>query len=133
LVSIDADSLCLGRGFFSKQTLNRDRHLAVVASDPAIDSKRIVVVNVSTKPCPCGKACVVNPNEHAALSETSYIRCDYANVTSFDALKAGFDGGVVTMSKTVSSALLARIQERLLRSVHTRREIKAILTEQGFG
>jgi len=125
-------SFKLGSLFFNAEGPDTPRHPWIVLSDPAKDTNSVVLVNLSTKPGPDNPPCTVDPGEHRALSQRSYVRFEKALKTTLDALEKGLAGNVLTLSAEVSSPLLDRIQHAFLGSRHVSRELKKILTDQGF-
>ena len=126
------DDICLGRLFFNAPTRIRPRHPHVIASDPAQDPANVVVVNLSTEPCLGDVSYRVEAKEHPAVSEQSYIRCDFAEVTTTAVLKASLAKQEISLSQVVSAATLRKIQRALGESRRPSRDLQGILRQQGF-
>lgn len=126
-------SFKLGSLFFNVEAPDIPRHPWIVLSDPGKDAMAVVLVNLSTKPGPDNPQTMVEPAEHRGVSQRSYVRFEKARKTTLEALEKGLAGNVLSLSAEISGALLARIQHAFLASRHVSRELKKILTDQGFG
>jgi hypothetical protein len=119
--------------FFNKPTAARPRHPHIIASDPSKDPDRVVVVNLSTKPCLGDPIDKIDAKAHPSLSEESYVRSDFAELTTLAALKARVASGAISLTKPVASeALLGKVHRVLGSSRRPTRELKAVLEKQGL-
>jgi hypothetical protein len=125
-------SFKLGSLFFNAETPDTPRHPWIVLSDPEKNPSAIVLVNLSTKPGPDDPPCIVEPREHRAISQRSYVRFEKALRTTRKALDAGLAGNALSLSEEISAMVLERVQQGFLASRHVSRELKKILTDQGF-
>lgn len=127
------DEIRLGRLFFNVPTATLGRHPHIVASDPARDPARVVVVNLSSQPCLGDVSYTVEPGEHPAVSHQSFIRCDFAEVTTLDRLYLRLDRREISASSTlVSDHTLSKVWRALAESRRPPREVQAVLREQGY-
>lgn len=124
-------ALQLGQTLFNAEATDVPRHLWIIASDPAM-ADRLVLVNLSTKPCGKPPECVVDPAEHGALSRRSYLRCDRARLAQVSSLDVALKKGLFRPSGDVTPELLKKVQQALLASPLTPREVKALLSAQGL-
>src|SRR5207245_971824 len=85
-------------------------HLYVVCSDPARDSKQVVLVNFTTFEVEEESCCIINAGEHPFITRKSCIRYKDARIATVDALKQLEDMGQASRRESVSSDLLARIR-----------------------
>jgi hypothetical protein len=122
----------LGSLFFNAEAPDIPRHPWIVLSDPGKNATAVVLVNLSTKLGPDNPPLIVEPGEHRALSQRSYVRFEMARRTTLEALEKGLAANVLTLSTEISTTLLERIQQGLVSSRHVSRELKTILTDQGF-
>jgi hypothetical protein len=129
---VDEPPVCLGRLFFHAPTPTVERHPVIVVSDPLLDRKRIVVVNLSTKPGPDVPPCIVHAGEHPAISQRSYVRCERAGMGPIENIERGIAVNFISLSHVVSDAVLARVQRAILESDNAAYELKGVLEEQGF-
>lgn len=123
----------LGLGFFTPERpdLAVRRHLHFIISDPD-ESERVVVANLSTKPCPSGEELRVEPHEHDKLSQPSYLRFDNVRVTDGRKLAQLINGNGFQVTTNAGATLLAKIQQAVCASRAVPIEAKDLLGEQGF-
>lgn len=121
----------LGQTLFNAPQGEIERHPWIIASDPE-KAEGVVLVNFSTKPMGKGPECVVQPAEHKSLSRRSYLRCDLARLRPLVMLEEALKKGLFQESDNVSAELLKKLQQALLDSPLTAREVKELLRAQGF-
>ena len=121
----------LGQTLFNEATGEVQRHLWIIASDPR-KGDRVVLVNLSTKPCGRPPECLLGPTEHKSLSRRSYVRFDMARLTELSKLDAAMKKGLFQPSGNLTPELLEKVQTALLASPLTPREVKELLRAQGF-
>ncbi len=106
-------------------------HLWVVVSAPDVAS-RVVIVNFSSDNAALQDLDTVETTEHPWLKYKSFIRCDLAKLAPVESLQSGVKGKVLTPERPASPELVKKLQSSLVKSKHTRREIKKVLTDQGL-
>ncbi len=99
-------------------------------SDPAQDSERVVIANVSTKPGPGYPRCIVAPGEHPGISRPSFLRCEHARIVSAAQLETLAEQGLISPTKAGSDPLLRKLRAACVASAHTPLGAKAILERQ---
>ena len=92
---------------------------------------RVVIGNVSTKPCPSGEVCRVAPGEHRHISQDSFFRFDYVRVTDLEALTKGLASGTLQGTVSASPDLVAKLQNAVLSSSKIQKEAQEIIRVQG--
>jgi hypothetical protein len=107
--------LHLGLCFFTPEDDRADvvRHLWFVLSDPT-KSGRVIIGNVSTKPCPSQQACAIGQGEHEAVSEDSHLRVDKLRVPSVKDLATLLANGSLQQTSDATPALVLRLQRAIL-------------------
>jgi len=124
-------ALQLGQTLFNAEALDVARHPWIIASDPE-KADRVVLVNLSTKPCGTPPECIIEPKEHGALSRPSYIRFNEARLRDLSKLEAALKKGLFQPSGNLSPEILKKVQAALLASPLTPREVKELLKKQGL-
>ncbi len=108
------------------------RHLWFAVSDVTSD-ERFVFVNVSTKLSGSAKECVIQKAEHPSLGAAkSYLRTDHACLTSLPKFNQALAKGLFQQTANMSPDLLRKIQQALIGSPLTRREVREVLIGQGL-
>ena len=123
----------LGLGFFTPESPRAGvpRHLWFILSDPE-RGDRVVIANVSTKPCTSGEVCVVERAEHDRVSATSYLRFDQVRVRDRTQIDQLLDSGTLQGTTDAPAALLAKLQRAVLGSKAVPKEAQDLLRAQGL-
>jgi hypothetical protein len=104
-----------------------------VLTDPALGDA-VAVAGLSSEPSPgATRQCVVTPQEYPRLSRPSYLRFEYARISSVKAILEGVAKGLIQLSIVATPELLRRLQTAVLDSKLTKNDVKALLREQGYG
>jgi hypothetical protein len=107
-------------------------HAHVIASDPARDPGHVVVVSLSSKPGDGDAGYTLEFGDHVSISHRTYVRCDFAGLTTVTQLQEHLRKQEITISQCLQKAALQKVQRALGESPRPSRELKAILKEQGF-
>ncbi len=70
---------------------------------------------------------VVEPGEHRALGQRSWVRCDKARLVAAPLLQQNLDARVIRISHPLTATLLARVRAAVAASPHTPNEVRAAL------
>ena len=102
-------------------------HLWFVVAAEAVGARRVIVANVSSR-APYGEItqCVLRPVDHRKIKHDSYLRTDWAKCVNQDSL-AEITG--IERKDPIGADVLQRIQEALLKSPNTSKEVKRALSE----
>ncbi|MGI9076717.1 MAG: hypothetical protein ACR2G6_05210 [Gemmatimonadaceae bacterium] len=120
---------CLGRGFYP----SKHNHLTIIASDPAKNQERVLVVNISSQAAAAGDTGhTLTKGDHPGISRTSYIRCDYAEITSVAALQAHVKRCEARLTHCMVGAPLQTVHAALAASRRVSGDAKALLRAQGL-
>lgn len=124
----------VGQAFISKEVEGIPSHLWIVLSDP-LKNARVVIANLSSKPCPSGEECVIKAGEHSFCSHDSYVRFQEVRVVDSQRLEEGLKAGVLRQSRDADhdAPILGRIQRAIAVSKAARLEAINILKAQGYG
>jgi hypothetical protein len=119
--------LSVGDSFFTpdRRDIGIPRHLWVILSEPNV-AGQVVIANFSSDPAANDPKDIIDGRAHPSLSQGSHVRCDWARLTSLEILKTD-DRLKIQWTKPASAELVAQMKAILLKSVHTRQEVKAAL------
>src|SRR5215813_3000653 len=108
-------------------------HLWFVVSN-VTGADRVVIVNVSSDDEGLGDLDMLLAADHPWLTHDSYIRTDRALLATVASLKAGTASkpAVLILQAPALPGCLVKLQAALVKSAHTRREIKRVLQEQSL-
>lgn len=123
--------LTQGQSFFSHAESGVGRHLWVIVSDPAKDS-RVAIVNLSTQPTPGTSSRQVAAGEHPSVTRPSCVRYELARLTPAQKVSEGLAKRVLSSTKSAPPALVKKLQALLGESDRTKNEVKELLRAQGL-
>jgi hypothetical protein len=128
-------TLSKGSAFFTPEVprIGVKRHLYFILSSVTVSAERVVVANVSSsatngEPEPC----VLSKGEHPSIGHDSYLRCEEARVATAADIQRLVASGALSPTADLSAGIIERFQDALGRSKFTRREVKAVLRDQGL-
>jgi hypothetical protein len=121
----------LGQSFITPEAPGVLPHLWMVLSDPD-RSSRVVIANISSRPCPSGEVFEVHRGEHPFVSHTSYLRFAEVRVTDRDGLEKLLTAGRIRPSHDLSPDLLGRMQKAVAAARVAPIEATRLLRGQGF-
>jgi len=126
-------AIYLGQTFLNEAAPGIPSHLWIVISDPT-KNERVVVANVSSKPCPSGEVCIIRKGEHSFCSRDSYVRFREVRVAARAQLETLLAAKKLTQSRDADhdTPILARIQRAVATSKAAMNEAVGILKSQGF-
>ncbi len=107
-----------------------DSHLWVVISDPAIDSKEILIVNFTSLRADSETACVLAVGEHPFVQHATCVNYRGAKVVSAIDIQMLLNAGSLQAHASVSAAILQRIRDGAANSVRMSLEHADILIKQ---
>jgi hypothetical protein len=106
-------------------------HLWIIVSDPAKD-ENAVIANLTTMDPGTTDPCVVKPADHPFISRASVIAYDYVKIRPCNGIEKLAACGMLSPSRDLSPALLARVQGAIGASPIVANEVKDMLRAQGF-
>lgn len=109
-----------------------DSHLWVVISDPAKDSKEILIVNFTTLRADSDAACVLAAGEHPFVKHATCVSYRGGKVVSEADIQALMRAGLVQSHAATSAAILQRIRDGAANSTRMSLEHAEILSKQGL-
>jgi len=121
----------LGQTFVTPQAPGVLPHLWMVLSDPS-RCERVVLANISSRPCPSGEVLEVRQGDHPFVSHTSYLRFAEARVTDRGSLEKLLAAGHLRLSYDLTPEVLRRIQVAVAASKVAPIEAARILRAQGL-
>jgi hypothetical protein len=121
----------LGQTFVTPQAPGVLPHLWMVLSDPS-RGERVVLANISSRPCPSGEVLDVRQGEHPFVAHTSYLRFAEVRVADRGSLEKLLTTAQLRPSHDLTPDLLRRIQVAVAASKVVPIEAARILTAQGL-
>lgn len=124
----------LGEAFFNKNSPSLPTHLYMVASDPEKNAAEVVLVNATTRHFDTvfDEACLLSEGDHPDIEHDSYMTYMRLKIAAAAVIDAGMKGGVLTKRQDLTSELLRKVQEGVMKSKYAPRKAKTILEDQGF-
>lgn len=109
-------------------------HLFVVVSDPSQNSEDVLVANVTswTGNRSDDSGCKLTSGDHPFVRHDSYICYARAKTVQLEYLEEKISSGVFRPQDRMSGAVLARIQQGVLNSVHAIYEHQSLMRKQGL-
>jgi hypothetical protein len=107
-----------------------DDHLWVIISDPRTDPKNVLFVSLTTYADYKEDVCLIQVGDHPWVRHLTCVAYDFAKVTTFDALYALKDKGLLELQPPVSEALLKRIRQAAMASTRLKIDYYSILEDQ---
>jgi hypothetical protein len=120
----------LGQTFVTPQAPGVLPHLWMVLSDPS-RGDRVVLANISSRPCPSGEVLELRQGEHPFVSHTSYLRFAEVRVADRGSLEK-LSTAQLRPSHDLTPDLLRRIQVAVAASKVAPIEAARILRAQGL-
>lgn len=108
-------------------------HLWIILSDPAIDSEKLIIVNLTTHTIAEKSTCVLERGEHPFIKHKTSVRYSDARVVSSTNIATLRKAKLLTPREPCSADLLNKLREGASRDVHLLPEgCRQILDEQGL-
>ena len=108
-------------------------HLWVVVSDPAKDSQRVLIVNMTTvRNRFHDPACVLNAGDHREVKHQTYMNYRDSRIVRNSALEAQLSTGQIAVNEKVSECVLDRIRRGAASSDYIPMAHRELLVEQGL-
>jgi hypothetical protein len=117
---------------FTLKDKSVDRHLWVIASDPAVDEERVLFVSMTSYDVTKEKVCLLDVGDHPFITHRTCIAYDFAKVAPLKALVALRDQGHLSMNQPVSTELLERIRQGNSLSRRINVEHVLLMIDQGL-
>jgi len=108
----------------------KDSHLWIVLSDPAIDAENVLIVNLTTAHHLKESVCLLEAGEHPWVCHRTCVNYADAKVVPLKSLYALKDKGLLRLQNPLSAALLQRVREGAAPSVRMSLENAQILIDQ---
>lgn len=108
-----------------------DWHLWMVVSDPSIDSKRVLIVNLTSWCEDKDHSCVLGPGDHPYVRHRSCVNYGGAKVVSAAEIERLLEAGRLASHTPISSELLTRIRQAVPASRMALGHV-ALLEKQGL-
>jgi hypothetical protein len=99
----------LGQAFVTPRAPGVLPHLWFVITDPA-RSARVVLANISSRPCPSGEVLELKRGEHPFIAHPSFLRFAEVRVVDVQGLERLLANGTLRDSRDLSPDLLQRIR-----------------------
>ena len=127
-------ALYLGQTFINEAAPGIPSHLWIVISNPATN-ERVVIANVSSRPCPSGEVCIIRKGEHASCSRDSYVRFQEVRVAARAQLERLLATGKLKQSRDADhdAPILKRVRRAVAASKAVPLEAVRLLHDQGLG
>jgi len=103
------------------------QHLWIVASNRT-ENNRYVIFNFTTKRPDSDLSCEVQPGEHPFITRESVVAYDRGQLIAITTTRLMQDLGFYQAMAPVSIELLRRIQEGALRSEHTTKKLRDLVS-----
>ena len=107
-----------------------DIHVWMIISDPARDSKNVLMVNFTSEDPDVDQACLVLPGEHPFITCRTLIEYARARVTNDAAIEQLRAAGRLEMFEPLSAALLAKVRNCAMLSTTLKTDFADILEQQ---
>ena len=121
----------LGYTFVNTETARHPSHLWFVISHPD-GANRVVIVNVSSDSGGLDGLEGLYPGDHPWVQHYSFIRADRAMLAPVEAVEVAARSKAAKPEIAAVPATVTRLQLALGKSIHTKREVKRVLADQGF-
>ncbi len=113
-----------GESLFLRKIDSQIEHLHGIITEPQGDPPKSVIVNVSTKRCESDTTVILKPGEHPFIKHDSVINYKDALLSLAAKLEEAVNEGHFEASETFDTTILKRIQDGLLQSKQTPKNIK---------
>ena len=124
-------SLSAGDTFMTVSKDIRD-HLWFIVSDPTLDERNVLIVNLTSWKPEKDESCILERGEHPFITHKSIISYADARVASIANLSALYEVNQIYLKEPVSATILARIRQGLRISPHAIHGHKQILEDQSL-
>lgn len=116
-----------------------DPHLWFILSDPAIDARTVLYVNVTTLNLSAlpsdafnDRACIIAPGEHPFIIATSCVCYSGAHTCSISQLEKRYENGDLHFGQPASQPLLNKMRKSAEKSMHMETDHFQILLDQNL-
>jgi hypothetical protein len=109
----------------------RTAHLWVVISDPSIDPKQVVIINMTTDRG-IDNSCILKCGDHDLIRHDTCMRYDRSRIETNNHLEQLITMGSITLYKPVKAEILERIRYGAGVSNYIPLECRQILITQGL-
>lgn len=107
-----------------------DNHLWIVTSDPALNSKMVLIVNVTTWRRDKEQACLLGPQDHEQISHNSCIHYAGSRIYDDAHLEDLLANDKIVLHAPLRSDVLRRIREGAVASTQMKLEHGQIIIDQ---
>lgn len=109
-----------------------DIHLWVIISDPQMDPRNVLIVNLTSLDPRKEQACVLKVGDHPWIRHDTCINYGDSQVTTLDKLLAAQNASALNIQRPVSPDILRRIREGAMNSTKMPLDNADILIRQGL-
>ena len=106
-------------------------HLWVIITEPFGSPEQVIIVNLTSKKSHSDTTVVLSPNDHTFIKHETVISYDYARIVFSDNIKQRVQERDVEPRDSFRGDVIQKIQQGLLDSPRTPRDIKKIFNDSG--
>jgi hypothetical protein len=109
-----------------------DIHLWVIVSDPAMDPREVLTMNLTSYDSRKEAACILRAGDHPWIRHDTCVNYGDSRVTTLDKLRAARDANLLIIQAPLAVDILRRIREGAMKSTRMPMDRADILIRQGL-